>query len=63
MRWARLIARTFGHGHRAVCGGGRHFEVVEERVLADNCLQTEQTQRAPEIANRANMESAGEGTV
>ena len=21
-RWARLIAWTFEHGHRAVCGGG-----------------------------------------
>ena len=26
MRWARLIARPFGHGHRAACGGGRLFE-------------------------------------
>ena len=22
MRWARLIARTFEHGHRGMCGGG-----------------------------------------
>ena len=41
IRWARLTARMFGHGHRAVCGGGRHLEVVEECVLADNGLQTE----------------------
>ena len=27
MRWARPIARTFEHGHRAACGGGL-FEVV-----------------------------------
>ena len=58
IRWARLIAQTFGHGHRAVCGGG-HFEAigVEEHVVAnllvDNCLR----------ANRANTDSAGGGTV
>jgi hypothetical protein len=39
-RWARLIARTFGHGHRAVRGGG-HFKVVGKRALADNCLHTD----------------------
>ena len=27
MRWARLIAQIFQHGHRAVCGGSL-FEVV-----------------------------------
>ena len=36
IRWARLIARMFGHGHRAVCSGGCQFEVLEERVLADS---------------------------
>ena len=46
IRWAGLIARTFGHGHRAACGGGRRFEVVEEHVLLP--------------ANRADTESAGE---
>ena len=57
---ARLIARTFGHGHRAVCGGGHHLEVVEEELaLADNCLHIRQTGRAPENVNRANMESGG----
>ena len=35
IRWARLIARAFGHAYRAVYGGG-HFEVMEERVLADS---------------------------
>ena len=34
IRWARLIARMFGHGHRAMCSGGCQFEVLEERVLA-----------------------------
>ena len=33
------------------------------RFLVDDCLQIQQTQRAPENANRANMESAGGGTV
>ena len=63
-RWARLIARTFGHGHRAVCGGGHHLEVVEEELaLADICLHIRQTPRAPENVNRANMESLGGGIV
>ena len=35
IRWARLVARTFGHRHRAVCGADQ-FEVVEARVLADS---------------------------
>ena len=34
IRWARLIARMFGHGHRAMCSGGCQFEVLEESVLA-----------------------------
>ena len=41
----------------AVCGGGHDLEVVEELALADNCLQIRQTQRTPENANRANIES------
>ena len=32
-------------------------------ALADNCLHIRQTQRAPEIANRANMEGTRGGTV
>ena len=36
IRWARLIAQMFGHGHRAVRIGGCQFEVAEERVLADS---------------------------
>ena len=55
-RWARVIAQTFGHGQRAVSGGGHHLEVVEEELaLDDNCLQIRQTRRAPENVNRANM--------
>ena len=52
MKWALLIARTFGHGHRAVCGGG-HFKVVDEHVLADSLSIIAS-------ANRANTKSAGE---
>ena len=26
--------RMFGHVHRAICGGGCHFEVLEEHVCA-----------------------------
>ena len=32
MRWAGLIARTFEHGHRAVCGGGLFGVVVDVEV-------------------------------
>ena len=32
MRWGRLIARTFEHGHRAVCGGGLFGVVVDVEV-------------------------------
>ena len=35
IRWACLIARMFGHGHRVMCSGGCQFEALEERVLAD----------------------------
>ena len=65
MRWARLIARTFEHGHRAVCSGGL-FEVgvdPEEHVFVDdvfvdNYLRIEQTQRALEGEQ---CETAGKG--
>ena len=32
IRWARLIARTFGHGHRAVCSGDLFGVVVDVEV-------------------------------
>ena len=55
MRCARLIARTFDHGHRAECGGGL-FEVendLEEHVFVDDAfvdghLRIQQTQGALE---------------
>ena len=59
MRWARLIARKFEHGHRAVCGGGL-FEVVvalEEHVLVADFF----VDKLP--VNRANTESTGGETV
>ena len=34
--------RMFGHVHRAMCGGGCQFEVLEEHVLLDMCLHTRQ---------------------
>ena len=34
IRWASLLAWMFGHVHRAMCGGGCQFEVLEEHVRA-----------------------------
>ena len=52
MRWVRIIARTFVHGHRAACGGGLfEVEVDPEKhvfvgdVFVDDYLRIEQTQR------------------
>ena len=33
MRWARLIAWTFEHGHRAVCGGGLGGGLLDVLVI------------------------------
>ena len=59
-----LSLGRLGVGHRAVCGGGHHLEVMEEELaLTDNCLHVRQTWRAPENVNRASMESVGGGTM
>ena len=33
MRWARLIAQTFEHGHRAVCGGDLVGDLLDDIVI------------------------------
>ena len=40
MRWTRLFAQTFDHGHRAECGEGLFEDEydLEEHVFVDNAF-------------------------
>ena len=58
MRWAHLIAWTFEHGHRAVCGGGLfEVEVDPEKHVVDDAFVDDLH------VNRANTRDNGGETV